>query len=135
MPTTRSFGLAVAFFLVSVVFSLTPTHARQAPAPAQKPTLDTGPINFTAKSANVGESGIPVKISILRWSTDDERNPVVAALDPAAAAASQAAAAEGGRGARGARGGRGGGRGDQGAAAGLDPDDPANADLAPTARG
>ncbi|PYS35521.1 MAG: hypothetical protein DMG14_26800 [Acidobacteria bacterium] len=50
-------------------------------------------------------------------------------LDPAAQAAAQAAAAAGGRGARGARGGRGGTRGDQGAAAGLDPNDPALADL------
>src|SRR2546428_5339022 len=110
---TRSLGLAFAFFLVSV-----------APAPAQKQTTAAGPINFTAKSANVGESGIPVKISILRWSTNEERNPVVAALDPAAAAAAQAAAAAGGRAARGARGSRGGARGDQDAAAGLDPDDP-----------
>ncbi len=90
-------------------------------------------VNLTAKSANVSESGIPVKISILRWSTDEERTPLVAALDPAAQAAAQAASAAGGRGAGGGRGGRGGrgggGRGDQGAAAGLDPNDPALADL------
>src|SRR6266446_2280387 len=87
---TRSLGLAFAFFLVSV-----------APAPAQKQTTVAGPVNFTAKSANIGESGIPIKISILRWSTDEERKPLVAALDPAAQAAAQAAAAAGGRGGRG----------------------------------
>ncbi|HYR84446.1 MAG TPA: hypothetical protein VE422_10250 [Terriglobia bacterium] len=117
----RSLGLAFAFFLVSV------PHAQQAPAPTQKQATETGPVNLTAKSANIGESGIPVKISILRWSTEEERKPVVAALDPAAQAAAQAAAAAG-RGA-GGRGGRGGGRGDQGAAAGLDPNDPTLADL------
>ena len=83
---TRSLGLAFAFFLVSV-----------APAPAQKQTTAAGPVNFTAKSANVGESGIPIKISILRWSTDEERKPLVASLDPAAQAAAQAAAAAGER--------------------------------------
>ena len=40
------------------------------------------PVNLTATSANVSESGSPVKIVILRWSTDEERNPVVAALTP-----------------------------------------------------
>ena len=98
---TRSLGLAFAFFLVSV-----------APAPAQKQTTAAGPVNLTAKSANVGDSGIPIKISILRWSTDEERKPLVAALDPAAQAAAQAAAAAGGRGAGGAGGGRGGRGGD-----------------------
>jgi len=130
IPSTRSLGLAFAFFQVCVASYPAPTHA-QAPAPAQKQTTGTGPINLTAKSANVTESGTPVKVSILRWSTAEERNPVVAALDPAAQAAAQAAAAEGGRGA--GRGGRGA-RGGQGA--GLDPNDPALADLvAAQARG
>jgi hypothetical protein len=121
IPATRSLSLVFAFFLV------------QAPAPAQKQSTGTGPVNLTAKSANVGESGIPIKISIIRWSTDDERNPLVATLDPAAQAAAQAAAAAGGRGARGGAGGRG--RGARGAAQ-LDPDDPALADVAATpARG
>src|SRR5258706_822275 len=39
-------------------------------------------INFAVTSVNVAESGTPVKISISRWSTDDERAPVVAALSP-----------------------------------------------------
>src|SRR6185369_16174189 len=72
------------------------------------------PIVLTAKSANVSDAGTPVKINLLRWSTDEERNPIVIALDPAAQAAQ---AARGGRGGRGAR-----------AAGGLDPNDPALAD-------
>src|SRR5437868_1658557 len=103
MPVTRSLGWTVAFFLLSV-----------APSPAQKQTTDAGQVTLSAKSANVAEPGIPVNISILRWSTDAERNPVVIALDPVAQAAAQAAAAAGGRGG-GARAARGG----------LDPNDPA----------
>ena len=109
--STRSFVLAFALLFISVGLYLTPTLAQQ------------GAVNLTAKSANVAEPGTPVKISIFRWSTNEERSSVVAALDPAAQAAAQAAAADGARGARGAGGGRGGGRGD------LDPNDPALADL------
>lgn len=84
------------------------------------PTHAQSEVNLTATSANVSEPGSPVKIRILRWSTDEERAPVVAALTPAppAAAAPAAAAASppaaagarggAGRGGRGARGGRGG---------------------------
>jgi hypothetical protein len=80
------------------------------------------PIVLTAKSANVSDAGTPVKINLLRWSTDEERNPIVNSMDPAARAAQ---AARGGRGGRGAR-----------AAGGLDPNDPALADTDATpARG
>jgi hypothetical protein len=93
-------------------------------------TTGAGQINLTAKSANVSQSGTPVKINILRWSTDEERKPIVATLDPEAQkAAAQAAASSEGRGGRG-QGGRGGD-----AAAGLDPNDPALADLVAAARG
>jgi len=44
----------------------------------------SGEINLKATSANVKESGSPVRVHIVRWSTDEERNPVVAALTPAA---------------------------------------------------
>src|SRR5438552_8213594 len=128
-PTSRSLGLAVTLFLLAVPLYLAPTHAQQTLSPAQKQTTETGSVNLTAKSANVAESGVPVKVSILRWSTDEERTRVVIALGPVAQAAAQAVAAAGGRGAGGARGGRGGARGDRGAAAGLDPNDPALADL------
>jgi hypothetical protein len=97
-------------------------------------TTGAGPITLTAKSANVAQSGTPIKVNILRWSTDEERKPIVAALDPAAQqAAAQAAASSGGRGGGGR--GRGGARGDQDAAAGLDPNDPALADLVAANRG
>jgi len=109
-PITRSLSFALIFFQAT----------------------GTSPIALTAKSANVAQSGTPIKLNILRWSTDDERKPIVAALDPAAQeAAAQAAASSGGRGGR----GRGGARGDQGAAAGLDPNDPALADLVAAGRG
>jgi hypothetical protein len=119
IPITSSFGLAFGFFQISVAVYPMSTHA-QAPAPVEKSTSGTGPINLTAKSVNVAEPGTPVKISILRWSTAEERKPVVEALDPAAQAAAQAAVAAGGR----AGGGRGSRRGAQ-----LDPNDPALAGL------
>ena len=79
---------------------------------AQKPTAGTGEINLAAMSANVNQSGNPVRIRILRWSTDDERNQVLTALNSPAPAAAQAAGADRGGAARGGRGGAGrGGRG------------------------
>ena len=42
-------------------------------------------ITLTATSANVKESGSLVRMRIVRWSTDEERNPLIAALNPAAA--------------------------------------------------
>jgi hypothetical protein len=96
-----------------------------------------GEVTLTATSANVGEAGSPVKIHILRWSTDEERTPVLAALNPRPPVAAPPAAAPGaatpsaaagatpqapaGRGAAG-RGGRGrGARGGGGDAAPLTP--------------
>src|SRR5215813_6460800 len=82
----------------------------------------TNSINFTAKSANVSEPGVPIKISIFRWSTDAERGTVDAALNPAPPPAANQAEGRGGGGGRGGgrggRGGGGGGRGGGGAAAG-----------------
>jgi hypothetical protein len=95
-------GLALVIFGIS------------ASATAQKQSTGTGQVNLTAASANVSESGSPVRIRILRWSTDEERNPVVAALNPtapSAAAPSPSAVAGRGGAARGARGGAGRGRG------------------------
>ena len=122
--------------------------AVQAQQAAQKQNSPTTALNLTAKSANVSEAGIPVRINILRWSTDEERLPMLAALNPALAPA-PAAGARGGRGrgargddpapdpaqaevdadargARGGRGGRGGGGGGRGgdAAAPAKPPDP-----------
>jgi hypothetical protein len=79
----------------------------------------SGEIDFTASSVNVAEPGTPVKIKILRWSTEDEMRPIVTALAAppaqpsevarANAAAGRAAGAARGRGA--AAAGRGRGRG------------------------
>jgi hypothetical protein len=79
-------------------------------------------VELTATSANVSGPGTPVKIRILRWSTDEERAPFVAALTPAparglpvdAARGPNAGPAGGGRGAAGR--GRGRGRGGPAAA-------------------
>jgi len=82
-----------------------------APAPLSAQNTE---IDFTAISANVTEPGAPVTIRLMRWSTDDERGPIVAALTPAADAGASAAAPANpeGRGAAGrGRGGRGRGRG------------------------
>jgi hypothetical protein len=81
-------------------------------------TNQTPVAEFTAQSANVSEPGAPVTIRILRWSTDEERAPIVAALNPAAqrggslpaAAERNPNPAEAGRGAAAGRG-RGRGRG------------------------
>src|SRR5262245_11257299 len=121
----KRLSLAFAVLLVSIASDMTTADAQQAPAPAQKQANGTASINFTAKSANVADSGVPIKINIFRWSTDEERNPVVAALNPAAKPPVPAAGERGG--ARGGRGGRG--------AAQLDPDDPALADLVAAGRG
>ncbi|MBI4473038.1 MAG: hypothetical protein HY646_10245 [Acidobacteria bacterium] len=138
---TRS-GQAL-FFGISIVLCLTTIYARQrASAPSTAQTAATA-VNFTAASANVSESGIAVRINILRWSTDQERNPLLAALNPPAPAPAAAGAAEGDRGAAqrgdrgaaaqggrdgaaGGRGGRGGGggRGGRGDAAPAGPVDP-----------
>ena len=91
---------------------LSTTPAATVHAVAQKQTAAAAAVNFTAKSANVNEAGTPVKINLLRWSTDQERNSLVASMDPNAPPAA-------GRG--GARGGRGG--------RGLDANDPALADV------
>lgn len=81
-----SLGFAVMMFGLSVAFG--PTHA-------QKQTAATGELNLTATSANVNEPGIPVRIRVLRWSTDEERTPVVAAMTPTAPATAPPATAAG----------------------------------------
>ena len=84
-----------------------------APVAAQKPPTGTHQVNLTAASANVTASGSPVRIRILRWSTDEERNPVVTALNPTRPAGASAAgvASSGASAAVGRRGGAGRGRG------------------------
>jgi hypothetical protein len=110
---TRGFALMLG--LLSALFA-TPSRA----------TPDTGEVNLTATSANVKEPGSPVKIHVIRWSTDEERTPVIAALNPAASVTAgtgtnTSAAAEAGQSApaargRAGRGGRAGARGGRGTA-------------------
>jgi hypothetical protein len=149
MAIARSLGLPlVAFGLLVAPSQAQPAfaslrRARQTPTPAKKQAPPTSEVSLTAASANVKESGNPVRIRILRWSTDEERSPVVAALNPpapvaapaapaglptgdatnppAAAGLPDAAAADRGGAARGGRGGAGrgaAGRGARGAARG-----------------
>src|SRR5262245_39296235 len=105
--------------VLMISLSLVTTQAQQAP-PAQK--QNSGPaavMNITAKSANVGEAGTPVRINIQRWSSDEERLPMLAALNPSLAPPPSAG-----------RGGRGGGRGGRGAQAADDvAPDPALAEV------
>jgi hypothetical protein len=67
-------------------------------------------ITLTATSANVAAPGNPVTIRIFRWSTDQERTPLMAALDPPPAPP-PSAAARGATGRGGPAGGGGRGRG------------------------
>jgi hypothetical protein len=158
VPARRSLwakaGPILGMFMLSV--TLCPASARaqsatasatrdkqpQASALAQKQA--GGEVSLTATSANVSESGSPVRIRILRWSTEEERSPLIAALTPgrpiavpagpgadspagAAAnppAADRGGAARGGRGAAAGRGGRGGARGARGGRGGDAPPDP-----------
>ena len=62
---------------------------------------------LTATSVNVAEPGTPVRIRIFRWSTDEERTPVLGALNPPARGAGPGAGERGGA----ARGGRAPARG------------------------
>src|SRR5947207_13092696 len=101
-------SLTLGFLLIGII-------AISAVMIAQAPTA-TGPImRFTATTANVSGAGDPVRIDVLAWSTDAQRDQLVSAWNLTAPAAG---AARGGGGARGAGGGargggaRGGGRGD-----------------------
>ena len=94
---------------------------------AQKPVTETDSFTLTAKSANVAQPGSPVKVVVFRWSSEEERDRIVLPLDPAAQAAAQAAAPAEGRGR--------GGRGTRGQAGGLDPNDPALAEVIARGRG
>jgi hypothetical protein len=80
-------------------------------------------LTLKATSANVATPGMPVSIRLFRWSSDEERAPLLGALAPPppapAAAPAEGAAPAAGRAA--GRAGRGGGRGGRGAAAPVSP--------------
>ena len=110
--------LAIGIIAISII------AFGQAPTP-------TGPImRFTATTANVSGAGDNVKIDLLKWSTDADRDQLVAAWNlTALTTAARGGAAGGARGeaargggAGGARGaGRGGDNADAGAAAAAPP--------------
>jgi len=90
-------------------------HAQAPPKPA--PPAAAKEVLLTATSANVKESGTPVKIRIFRWSSDDERTPLVAALTAPPAGAGRAAGGAGRGGGRAAAGGGAAATGNDAAAA------------------
>ena len=85
---------------------------------AQTPNTGTDAVNLTAASANVNESGSPVKIRILRWSSDAERAAFVTALTPPPPAPPGTADGDRGGAAGAGRGGAGRGAAGRGAAGG-----------------
>ena len=81
-----------------------------APPIALHGQTDAPEATLTAVSTNVAEPGQPVRIRIFRWSTDRDRSPILAALDPLPPPAARAGGERGGAG----RAGRAGGRGARG---------------------
>ena len=112
MRNERIIVSALVLAGLSVVFFADTSLVQSAPMPTQ---AATAALNLTATSANVKDAGIALRMSILRWSTDAERDQLVAAMTPPAAPATPPPAAEP------PRGGGGGGRG---AAAPPVPTDP-----------
>jgi hypothetical protein len=121
----------VAFALAGVALAASWTSA-QAPAPAQTPKAPAAAsaapagsgIRFTATTENAVGAHNSIRIDLMRWSSDVERDqlPTVwtQALARAAAVAAGRGGAAAGGGGRGGRGGRGGG-GPGGGAADDDP--------------
>jgi hypothetical protein len=76
---------------------------------AQTSSALSGPmLRFTATAANVAGAPDSIRIDLLRWSTDAEREKLLAAWDMKPGAAASEGGGRGGRGGAG-RGGRGGG--------------------------
>ena len=82
--TLTTLGLLLALFSVST--------GAQGPSAQPEQTSRTAAVSLTASSANVSQPGNPVKINILRWSTEEERRLFVAALNPPPPAAPPPAA-------------------------------------------
>jgi hypothetical protein len=108
--------MSITFSSLHVAFLLFGLFTQQPPTPAQKQAAGTGVMNLTAASANVSDPGNAVRINIFRWSSEQERNPILTALNPPKPTTPAATAAAGERGGRGGGAGRGGrGGGDRGA--------------------
>jgi hypothetical protein len=118
---TRPLQLVLAIFTAVLALAQTPA---------------TGPIvSFTATTDNVANARDSIRINLLRWSTDAERDQLFSAwtqpgatpggrgarpravIDETDPAQADVNATAGGRGGGGGRGGRGGGRGGDGGAA------------------
>src|SRR5205809_833338 len=84
-----------ARFMLGVVFVLVSRWAGAGPPP--QPQVAGPETTFTATSANVNDAGRGVKINILRWSNDDDRNALVAAMNPPAQRGNAEPAGERGR--------------------------------------
>jgi len=102
-------------FLGALIFGAV-LHGQAAKPAATAPAAKE--IILTATSANVKDSGTPVKIRIFRWSNDDERVPLVTALTAAPAAGRAAGGGRPGGAGRAAGGGAGRGAAPADAAAG-----------------
>src|SRR4051812_38836408 len=90
--------------LLLVRLALCAIAQKPAPAPAAGPIL-----SFTATTANVGGAPDSIRIDVMRWSTDAERDRLMAAWNMTVSA---------GRGGAGRGAGKGGGRADAAAKAG-----------------
>src|SRR2546422_7660630 len=100
---------------LSVLFMFVVSSAWAAP-PSQAQATGAE-VTFTATSANVNDAGRGVRINIFRWSADDDRNALVAAMNPPAQRGNAEGAGERGRGGAGRGAGASGrGRGDAPAA-------------------
>jgi hypothetical protein len=94
----------------------------------------TGPVmRFTATTVNVSGAPDSVRIDVLAWSTDADRDQMLGAWNLTAVPGAGARGAAGARGGDGARGARGGGRGGETPQAGAAP--PAEAGAAGAAAG
>ncbi len=96
-----------------LTFAMLVVLAVGASITAQTSAPEAQELVFTGVSANVAEPGQGVRIRIFKWSDERERQPMIAAMDPAPPPARGDAAAGGAARAGGAgrAGGRGRGRG------------------------
>ena len=71
MRIIRNIGSAFAFAGLAVLLIVTATGAQ----------TNTG-MTLTATAVGVGSASVPIKVSLVQWSTDAERNALVASMSP-----------------------------------------------------